>query len=184
MPSYPKLASLVANLTPANSSRVFAKDVIPYLVDEWIHDYERTVRQSDLVETTSSDFFYLFDIRPGRLVAAWGISHGRHGAPRDASRMRGHPLSAGSHYHRGHAVPHTLGGGTDINLVTQLGSLNIGAFRALEREAVATPGSLYFTYWVYDQPYQQQPISVEQGLLCPGRAPDVRTHSNRLKVGA
>jgi len=77
-------------------------------------------------------------------------------------------------YHRGHAIPHTLGGATDINLVPQLGAVNVGAFRALERAAVATPGALYFTYWSYrgsrlrtarghDEP-GQVPTAVEQGL--------------------
>jgi hypothetical protein len=92
--------------------------------------------------------------------------------------MTGHPLSAGASYHRGHAIPHTLGGPTDINLVPQRGSINVGPFRALERQAVATPGSLYFTYWIYQGPTEQTPRWVEQGLLVPGRPPDIRKHSN------
>lgn len=46
-------------------------------------------------------------------------------------------------YHRGHAIAHTLGGGTDINLFSQRGMLNIGEFRRLERAAVADPNALY-----------------------------------------
>jgi hypothetical protein len=37
-------------------------------------------------------------------------------------------FSVGKQYHRGHVVPHTLGGGTDINLVPQLGKINIVRF--------------------------------------------------------
>ena len=71
-----------------------------------------------------------------------------------------------------------LGGGLDINLVTQRGSLNIGQFRVLEKRAVATPGSLYFTYWVYRSPQTQKPVRVEQGLLffkerSGGKMPDI-----------
>jgi hypothetical protein len=92
--------------------------------------------------------------------------------------MAGHPLSRGPRYHRGHAIPHTLGGGTDINLVAQLGAVNIGPFRPLERRAVATPGSLYFTYWIYGGGGAQTPIAVEQGLLVAGQRADVRRHAN------
>ena len=91
--------------------------------------------------------------------------------------MAGHPLSAGGLYHRGHAIPHTLGGPTDINLVPQLGAINIGPFRALERQAVATPGALYFTYWQYSG-QSQTPIAVDQGLVVPGQMPVIRTHGN------
>ncbi len=94
--------------------------------------------------------------------------------------MAGHPLSAGPLYHRGHAIPHTLGGGTDINLVSQLGRINIGPFRPLEKKAVATPGSFYFTYWTYRNAvgHGQTPTGVDQGLLIAGQAPDVRHHGN------
>ena len=113
--------------------------MVPSLVDIWLRDYERLVRKSDIVETTVSGFSYLFDIAAERLIAAWGFSKGRHGAARDKSRMAGHPLSAGPLYHRGHAIPHTLGGPTDINLVPQRGSINIGPFRALEEKGRGDP---------------------------------------------
>jgi hypothetical protein len=120
-----------------------------------------------------------------RLIAAWGISRGRHAGARDASRMAGHPLSAGPLYHRGHAIPHTLGGPTDINLVPQLGRINIGPFRPLEKMAVATPGSFYFTYWTYlgSPPTRtsspgQTPTGVDQGLLIPGQWPLITHHGN------
>jgi hypothetical protein len=92
--------------------------------------------------------------------------------------MAGHPLSAGPDYHRGHAIAHRLGGQTDINLVPQLGKVNIGAFRPLERKAVATPGSMYFTYWLYSGGVRQTPSGVDQGLLVAGQLPDIRRHGN------
>jgi hypothetical protein len=124
-------------------------DVVDYLTRVWIEHYSKRRASNEIVETTVSGFSYLFDISSERLLAAYGLSRGRHGEKRDASRMAGHPLGPKALYHRGHAIRHTLGGPTDINLVPQLGRINIGPFRELERAAVATPGSLYFTYWVY-----------------------------------
>jgi hypothetical protein len=165
-------------MTAATAEAKFEKDVIPTLVDFWVEDYSRAAQNSEIVETTVENFSYLFDIKEQRLIAAWGISRGRHAGKRDAARMAGHPQSAGKRYHRGHAIAHTLGGGTDINLVAQLGSVNIGPFRALEREAINTPGSLYFTYWTYGASNSQKPIGVQQGLLCPGQPAKLRRHVN------
>ena len=178
MATYPRLAQLAAGATSANAGLIFSHRVIPYLVDLWVRDYERVAQRNEIVETGVQHFSYLFDIASERLIAAWGISRGRHAGARDASRMAGHPLGAGQHYHRGHAIPHTLGGPTDINLVPQRGSVNVGPFRVLERRAVATPGSLYFTYWRYTSQTSQRPTAVDQGLLIPGRSPDIRTHAN------
>jgi hypothetical protein len=178
MPDYPKLAALAGKVNAPASDRAFRRQVIPYLIDVWLEDYCRSAGEVDIVETEVAGFSYLFDIARGRLIAAWGISRGRHAGERDASRMAGHPLSEGPSYHRGHAIPHRLGGPTDINLVAQKGFVNIGPFRALENQAVATPGALYFTYWIYGNAEDQKPNSVEQGLLCPGRPPDIRVHPN------
>ena len=159
------------------------KTVVPYLIGEWLSEPGERV-SSDVVETTDAGFSYLFDVGHERLIAAWGISGGRHDGKRDASRMAGHPLSAGEGYHRGHAIPHTLGGPTDINLVAQLGRINIGPFRPLEKKAVATPGALYFTHWTYRRAPKvrgapgQTPTGVEQGLLVGGQPPDIRRHGN------
>ena len=178
MATYPLLASLIARTTDANSDVLFRNQVIPYLVDVWLRDYERLANAGEIVETTVHNFSYLFDVAAGRLIAAWGISSGRHTGQRDATRMSGHPLSAGPLFHRGHAIPHTLGGPTDINLVPQRAYVNIGPFRVLERRAVATPGSLYFTYWQYSPQSAQRPINVDQGLLVPGQSPEIRIHPN------
>lgn len=66
----------------------------------------------------------------------------------------------------------------DINLVPQLGSVNIGPFRPFEKKAVATPGALYFTYWQYTGSSTQTPSGVDQGLFVPGGTPSVRHHGN------
>lgn len=176
MEAYQKLASLVSGITPTTSEQVLTSEVIPYLVDLWIERYDH--EGAEIIETSVEGFSYLFDVARGRLIAAWGFSRGRYAGARDRSRMAGHPLSAGPHYHRGHAIPHTLGGPTDINLVAQLGSVNVGPFRVLERQAVASPGALYFTHWIYKKGSDQKPIAVEQGLLIPGAQPVVRTHPN------
>ena len=66
----------------------------------------------------------------------------------------------------------------DINILSQRGSINIGRFRVLENQAVKTPGSLYFTYWVYGRNTGQRPQRVEQGLLRPAELPDIRHLGN------
>lgn len=176
--NYPELAEIVLSIRPNASELAFKSQVVPYLIDRWLDAYGRGTSLKDIVETTHGDFSYLFDIGQQRLISAWGISKGRHAGVRDAARMAGHPQSAGRHYHRGHAIPHTLGGPTDINLVPQLGKINIGPFRPLEKRAVATPGSMYFTNWLYSRTMTQTPTGVEQGLLIAGQKPLVDRHGN------
>lgn len=183
MIDYSRFAATLAKVDPHNPEPGLTSTIVPKLVDAWVDDYHRSAVRPEVVQTTDSGFSYLFDIAAQRLVAAWGISHGRHGGARDASRMAGHPLSAGPLYHRGHAIPHTLGGPTDINLVPQLGKINVGPFRPLEKQAVATPGSLYFTYWRYPRGQSpatasQLPVGVDQGLFVAGQAPQVTRHGN------
>lgn len=153
------------------------RPIVAKLVDKWIADYEWNAGPSDIVETDLSGFHYLFDIAGERLIAAWGVSQGRHDGERDKSRMRDHPLGAGPRYHRGHAISHRQGGGVDINLVPQIGSVNVGAFRQLEKQAIEKRGSLYFTYWRYSRT-GQRPTGVDQGLLVPGEVPRIRPHAN------
>jgi hypothetical protein len=175
MANYIGIYSDVKAATAANASQIFATRVIPALINIWLA--RSGGLSDDVVETTSANFSYLFDIGNERLIAAWGISQGRIGDERDSARMRQHPLSAGRPYHRGHAIPHRLGGSLDINLVPQLGRINIGPFRELERRAVATPGVLYFTFWKYGGP-SQTPVGVDQGLLVPGQTPEIATFGN------
>jgi hypothetical protein len=172
-----KLNGLMPRATET-SEAAFRSRVIPFLVDQWLTGYGHDTRDMDVIETTVSRFSYLFDITAERLIAAWGISAGRDAHERDGARMARFPLSGGPHYHRGHAIPHRLGGPTDINLVPQRGSINVGAFRNLENRAVKTPGALYFTHWLYDRDNGQRPAGVHQGLLVPGRAAEVTHHDN------
>lgn len=96
------LARTLATLTASASDEAFATEVIPYLLDVWLDDYYRSTHSVNIVETRTNQFSYLFDIENERLIAAWGISHGKHDAPRDKRRMAGHWLRRGPHYHRGH----------------------------------------------------------------------------------
>jgi len=175
--SYTHVSSLVQQM-PAGSTAW--GPVIDVLVDMWLRDYNGYAPDGQVVETTDQGFSYLFDVAAERLIAAWGVSGGKNSEPRPASRMAGAPLGGPKGYHRGHAIPHTLGGGTDINLVPQAGWVNIGPFRPLEKKAVATPGSLYFTYWTYRgaSGFGQRPTGVEQGLLQPGQLAEVLPHGN------
>lgn len=186
---YSDLPVLLATIDPGSPEQGFTGVIVPYLTTLWLDNYGRTSASANVVETRVNEFSYLFDVQAERLIAAWGSSRGRHGGERDHHRMAGHPNSAGPLYHRGHAIPHTLGGPTDINLVPQLGKVNIGPFRPLERRAVATPGSFYFTYWTYHGAASvrgrdgrhypsQMPTGVDQGLLVPGEAPLGRHHWN------
>jgi hypothetical protein len=175
--NYARLNSIVLGLK-SNAGTSFEKNVIPVLIDLWLDDYDPAGTANQIVETNQANSSFLFDIAQGRLIAAWAISEGKHTGERDRSRMAGHPLGGGPHLHRGHAIPHTLGGPLDINLVPQLGSINIGPFRVLEIEAVNTPGALYFTHWIYSAATHQKPASVEQGLLIPGAVPRIITHIN------
>ena len=184
MAHYPKLAGLALAVDPRSPAVGFTTKIVPYLVDVWLDDYAQASRHmTDIVETRAAAFSYLFDVAAERLIAAWGISGGRHAGARDGGRMAGHPLSAGPHYHCGHAIPHRLGGPTDINLVPQLGRINIGSFRPLETQAIASPGSFYFTYWEYPAAAPGEmpaatPNGVDQGLLIAARTPQITHHGN------
>ncbi len=91
MAQYPRLSGLVRTVDPRSPDQGFSAKVVPYLVEVWLDDYARASQKTEIVETTVAEFCYLFDIVKERLIAAWGISKGRHGGARDASRMAGHP---------------------------------------------------------------------------------------------
>jgi hypothetical protein len=180
---YVDLTSTLKNLQPPLTEAVVTSTLAPCLVKAWLDDYGRVVSDYDVVETKDEGFSYLFDISAQRLIAAWGLSKGKDMSPRSiiSTRMKGHPLTntvGGKRYHRGHTIPHTLGGRTDINLVPQLGVINSGPFQELERLAVATPGSLYFTYWSYRDTCTQRPSGVEQGCLVAGSDPKIVNFQN------
>ncbi|WP_426425280.1 hypothetical protein [Bradyrhizobium genosp. A] len=183
MPNYSNLSAILQGLRPPLTEAVVVSQLAPRLVQAWLNDYGRITPEYDAVETKDAGFSYLFDIVTERLIAAWGLSKGKDASPRAiiASRMKGHPLTntvGGKRYHRGHAIPHTMGGRTDINLVPQLGAINSGVFQELERLAVSTPGSLYFSYWSYPDRRVQRPSGVEQGCLIAGSTPRIVNFGN------
>ena len=178
MTNYENVKRIARRLPASTPGEELADAVVPALIELWLDDYTKGRPARDIVETTVDGFSYLFDIERERLIAAWGTSRGKNTAARPAARMAGHPLGGGPLYHRGHAIPHTLGGGTDINLVNQLGSVNIGRFRSLEIEAVKTPGAFYFTYWTYASKDAQTPSGVEQGLIRAGIDARIMPHAN------
>jgi hypothetical protein len=71
MPDYPGLDGFLLRMTAETAEGVFDKDVIPTLVDIWVEDYARSVKESEIVETAVENFSYLFDIQAQRLIAAW-----------------------------------------------------------------------------------------------------------------
>jgi hypothetical protein len=122
---------------------------------------------------------YLFDLassanlpQEDRTVAALALTP-QAVDPRDTAYQRGFPMSPGvdgAPVDRGHLIPHLSGGEFGPNLFRQDRALNRGwseqgkRYRALEREAAATPGTLYFGHLIYgdDTAY---PYDIETGLL-------------------
>jgi len=155
------------------------------LVPLWCDDYGATNAAAELVEVSVAEpggppFAYLFDLTLQRNVVAWGVP-GYVTHKRDASRMAGHPLGGDSKYHRGHLMSHGTGGGTDINLVPQLGSLNIGAFRRMEKFvrqlAQQHRTCFYFVRTLYDGS-TQMPSQIEQCVIQPSKAVTYAIHGN------
>jgi hypothetical protein len=160
-------------------------DLPARLVPLWCDDYGAASPAAELVEVTVAEsggppFTYLFDLTLQRNVVAWGVP-GYVTHKRDAGRMAGHPLGGDSKYHRGHLMSHGTGGGTDINLVPQLGSLNIGAFRRMEKFvrqlAQQHQTCLYFVRTLYGDG-SQMPRQIEQCVIQPSKAMSYALHSN------
>lgn len=180
MTNYASLNQILVSLPADLAGQGLLDSVSQPLVDRWLAEYGGQWGTANVITTSAGQqqTHYLFDISACRLIAAWALSKGKHLGKRDSNRMRGFPLSDGPLYHRGHAIPHSMGGQLDINLVPQLGRINTGPFRRLERMAVDHPGSVYFSYWQYRDATTQRPFAVEQGLLMAGRAPDIARHIN------
>jgi hypothetical protein len=157
------------------------------LVDRWTAEYVAvTPWVPEIFEVQLGAFVYLFDAAPtlsraesggdDRAVVVWG----RSSAPatrRDRGRLAGFipvPSSwSGRGRDRGHLVAHALGGGLDLNLVPQSSALNRGRsaegrrWRALEREAAASPGMPLFVRLVYEDA-TWSPAEFEYGLVRGG----------------
>jgi hypothetical protein len=171
-------------LVSAYKGNDIVSDLLDSLVPLWCNDYAASSPASELVEvndgTSGRSFSYLFDLNLQRNVVAWGIP-GYVTHKRDATRMAGHPVGGDHRYHRGHLMSHGTGGGTDINLVPQRGSLNIGAFRRLERQvrglAQQHQACLYFVRTLYTDG-SQMPHQIEQCVVQPSNAVSYAMHSN------
>src|SRR5579859_322506 len=138
------------------------------ICDAWASQYLAAsgADPADLVVVDPGNgFSYLFDLadslsgqaprgHPPRVVGVWGLSR-PDGSGRDHGRMRGHPRPGRSGDDRGHLISCAAGGGYDINLVPMDAALNRGwsakgsRFRALERQAAAAPGTLFFIRPLY-----------------------------------
>lgn len=170
--NYLILVPLFKDKEPEEWLDIFDAKIVP----DWITAYlQSTSVKANIVGVNVDGSDYVFDINSGRGIGTFSISGGKHTGPRPKSRMRRHPQSAGSNYHRGHMIAHTLGGGTDINLVSQRGRLNIGSFRKLENQAVKKIGALYFVRLIYDASNDGQlPDRIEQGLISNPQQPNVQ----------
>lgn len=171
-------------LAASCSSGDLIKDIPTKLVPLWCDEYYFDNPRAELAEVdideSGTSFTYLFDIDLQRNIVAFGVPiFSKH--RRDANRMAGHPLSAGSKFHRGHLMAHSIGGGTDINLVPQLGKLNIGEFRVLERRvrdlAKQNLRCLYFVRAIYTNK-PQTPAMFEQCIIFPSGMIDYALHRN------
>jgi hypothetical protein len=175
-------------LDPAEVGRV--------LLDAAADRYQRVCPDCSLVQFTQSGATYLFDLASAagaevqdRTVAAWAVTPAAV-ARRDVSYQRGFPLApdpGGPAVDRGHLIPHLSGGQFGPNIFRQYRALNRGwspegrRFRALEREAAASPGTFYFGHLLYDDD-SAYPVAIEIGITRGGTLHAER-FQNRFPAG-
>ena len=132
-----------------------------------------------LLEFDQAGADYVFDLassqelpQEDRTVAAWALTPELVNR-RDVTYQRGFPMAPAdgvAAVDRGHLIPHLSGGEFGPNIFRQDRALNRGwsaqgkRYRALEREAAAVPGTLFFGHFLYidDSAY---PSEIEIGLL-------------------
>jgi hypothetical protein len=137
----------------------------------WAGEYDLVVPDAELVEITLGTLTYLFDITESRTLGVYGRSAPT-GAPRPATRMRGHPSynrPGRPATDRGHLAAHSLGGGADLNLVAQNHLLNVsGEWRNLERYAQQHPGTFFAVHARYEND-DDRPTSFVYALIREGQ---------------
>jgi hypothetical protein len=172
------------NLIASYRGNQIVADISRSLVPLWCDDYFSGNRGAELVsvdlDNSGTVLTYIFDITLQRTIVAYGVPiFAKHA--RDSGRMAGHPNSAGPDFHRGHLIAHSIGGGTDINLVPQLGKLNIREFRIIERRvrdmAKQNLSCLYFARPIFSNT-SQTPAMFEQGAILSGRSLIYSLHKN------
>lgn len=112
--------------------------------------YSECPGKTELVDVKIGTMTYVFDIANSRTIGVYGTS-----APNDDPRpeYRIHnSLSLGNPKDvRGHLAADSMGGGTDLNLVRQDGTLNnSGAWRAFEIYAQKNPGTFFAVQVEYE----------------------------------
>jgi hypothetical protein len=129
--------------------------LVDHLAGAWAESYSARYANADLVEVDQGALTFLFDLAAQRVVGVYGRSVPTV-TPRPASRMRGHPLPLNATaLVRGHLIAHSIGGGTDINLVPQNAAVNVsGAWRGLERLAQQNPDCVVAIEAAYDDESQ------------------------------
>jgi len=153
------------------------------LMPLWCDDYYETNPKAELVTVelneSGSTFTYLFDLALARIVVACGIPI----APthkRDSGRQKGYPKPQKG-FVKGHLIAHSFGGGMDINFIPQLGRMNGGAFRKIEKlaqkNALENVKSFYFVRAFYNDD-SSVPYKLEQCLVYPSGNLNYQMHLN------
>lgn len=139
------------------SDAITVSELTEFLLSGWADAYRAaTTGTVELVEVDQGELTYLFDIANERVVGFCGRSVSPPGVYPSA-RMRGFPLPIdhARRLIRGHLAGHSIGGGTDINLVPQDRTLNVSAdWRRLERFAQRHPGAFVAVEVIYDDQSQ------------------------------